>query len=122
MAAKKEKLEPLGESALKREIEALQDLNEQYKALDKKYDAAAAKVLATLKPKDVRRYGQLQCVIVQQLRRTVDWKGEASSMARRLYPTAAELRQYLIRLARRYPRKAIKPSIRLTMLKTEEEL
>jgi CCR4-NOT transcriptional regulation complex NOT5 subunit len=122
MAAKKEKLEPLGESALKREIEALQDLNEQYKALDKKYDASAAKVLATLKAKDVRRYGQLQCVIVQQLRRTVDWKGEASSMARRLYPTAAELRQYLIRLARRYPRKAIKPSIRLTMLKTEEEL
>jgi adenine C2-methylase RlmN of 23S rRNA A2503 and tRNA A37 len=75
-----------------------------------------------LKAKDVRRYGQLQCVIVQQLRRTVDWKGEASSMARRLYPTAAELRQYLIRLARRYPRKAIKPSIRLTMLKKAEEL
>jgi hypothetical protein len=121
MAAKKEKLEPLGESALRKEIELLNDLNQQYKELDKKYDAAAARVLATLKPKDVRRYGQLQCVIVQQLRRSVDWKGEASKLARKLYPTAAELRQYLIRLARLYPRKAVKPSLRITVLKTEED-
>lgn len=122
MASKKDKqLEPLTEGALKKAILDLQDLNEEYKELDKRYDALAAKILATMPPKDVRQYGALRCVIVQAMTRRVSWKDEALKLARRLYPTAAEFRRFLVRLVRDYPKKANKPSIKLSVVKTAED-
>ena len=117
MATKKVVVEPLNESALKTAIEKMHDLDAEYAALDKRYDLLAAGVLATMKPKDVRQYGMLRCTIVQAIRRTVDWKGEASRLARKLFPAPEALRAFVRELAKRYPRKPIKASIKISVLK-----
>lgn len=114
-------LEPLKEGALKKAILDLQDLNEQYAELDKKWDALAEKILATMPPKDVRQYGNLRCIIVQAWQRRVDWKRECVKLARELYPTAAAFRVFLAGLAKSYKRKPNKPSVKLTVVKGEVE-
>jgi hypothetical protein len=118
---KQEKIEPLEEDELKKAILALQALNKKYEALDAQYDFLAARVLATMPPRDVRQYGNLRCCVVQMMRRSVDWKKEALGMARRLYPSATEFKRYLFALVKTYKKKAAKPSIKLTVAKTEEK-
>lgn len=122
MAVKKEveKIEPLTEGALKRAILDLQELNGEYADLDKRWDALAAKIFATMPPKDTRQYDDLRCTIVQQLRRTVDWKKECYRLAHTLYPTLPAFREFLIYLVRHYKKKAIKASIKLSIVKDEE--
>jgi hypothetical protein len=121
MAKKKEVVEPLNEGALHRAICALDALNAEYKELDKRYDDLAAKILATMPPKDVRQYGQLRCTIVQAMRRTVAWKQETFTLARKVYPTPKAFRNYLLYLVKTYRKNATKPSIKLSMIKTAEE-
>lgn len=117
----KGKIEPLTEGALKKAIFDLDALNQEYKELDKRYDALAAKVLATLDPKEIRQYDDLRCCIVQAWTRRVSWKEETLKLARRLYPSAKEFRRYLFGLVKLYPKKANKPSIKLTRVKSADE-
>jgi len=117
MATKEIKLEPLKEGALKKAILDLQDLSEQYEELDKKWDALAEKILATMPPRDVRQYGELRCTIVQAWQRRVDWKRECLKLARELFPTASAFKAFLYRLVKAYRKKANKPSIKLSIIK-----
>lgn len=116
MAKKAEAIEPLTENKLKQAILDLQVLNEQYAALDKRYDDIAGKILATMPPKDVRQYGTLRCTIVQAFVRRVDWKKETFAMARELYSTKELFRGFLIHLVRAYKKKPNKPSVKLTIV------
>jgi hypothetical protein len=124
MAKKKETPEPiksLTESALKSAIEDLDALNAEYKELDKRYDALAEKILATMPVKDVRQYGQLRCTIIQAMRRTVNWKHETWALARKVYTTPNSFRGYLSYMVKTYKKKPTKASIKLSTIKTAEE-
>jgi hypothetical protein len=118
--SKKVELKPLTENALKQVIMDLDALNAEYKALDKRYEALEVKIMATLKPKDVRQYDDLRCTIVQAMRRTVNWKAETWSLARKVYTTPKAFKGYLVYLVKTYKKKPIKPSIKLTRVKIEE--
>lgn len=120
MAVKKEVIEPLSERLLKLEIERLFDIKAQQDELDKKFEASADKVLATLDPKDVRQYDDLRCFVVQNMNRGVSWKEEARLLAKRLYPTAELFRRYTVSLVRKYPRKPGKAFLKLTVVKGGE--
>ena len=118
---KKEKIEPLKEAQLKAAIERLYQISLDIDDLDTEFKEVAATVLATLPPKDVRQYGLLRCRIMQNMNRGVSWKKEATALARKLYPTVADFRRYLVSLVQRYPKTPGKPFVKLTYLKSAEE-
>lgn len=121
MAIKKEAPVALSEDKLKAAIFQLHKIKQQQDALDEEYKRIGATVLSTLKPKDVRQYGKLRCTIIQNMNRSVSWKAEATSLARKLYPTVGEFRRYLVSLVRRHPKKPGKAFFKLTMLVSDEE-
>jgi hypothetical protein len=120
MAIKKE-VQPLTENALKQAIDRLWDIKAEQDKLDEEYKRIGGTVLATLQPKDVRQYGRLRCTIIQNMNRGISWKEEATSLARKLYPTFPEFRKYLVSLVRRHPKKPGKAFFKLTMVKTSDE-
>ena len=108
---------PVSEGILKAKIERMNEIGNEIDALNLEWDKQASFVLATLKVKDVRQYNQLKCIVQQNMNRGLNWKKEATALARKLYPAAADLRKYVVALARRYPRKPGKPYVKLYKIK-----
>ena len=108
----------------------MQELKDQYDELDRKWDKLAAGILATMPPGDVRQYNDLRCMVIQAWARRVDWKKECLELARNFSLVALghtelaigfTLRNFLVRLVKRYKKKANKPSVKLIYVKTELE-
>jgi len=120
MAKKAAATKILDEDQLKDRIQRLESISDKIDALNAEWDLLAPAVIDTLGIKGIRQYDELKAMVQQNMNRGISWKKEAMSLARKLHPTAAEFRKYLVSLIRRHPKKPGKPFVRLYHIKSAE--
>jgi hypothetical protein len=107
---------------IKAKVNRWRALEEEMAPLETELKAIKTSLVAALEVKDAFEFGEVTLRIMQgKSRKGLNWKAIAFGLAKRLYPTAALLRQWLRDLARKYPNKPNAAYARLFVKNSTEE-
>ena len=102
---------------LKNHVERMAEIKAEKKALDKEFDTLEAAVVEQLGVGGVFEAGAWRVCIVQAMRRRVDWKKVAYSLAKILYSEKSAFRAWLKSIVRANRKKACAAFAKLTEVK-----